>query len=116
MCEYKEMAVDLMVIHRSCSSFRVSVNRCSPAFAAEMIPARWTRESVRVDFPWSTANLRSAVALEPMIIEKLTVGNHGHVPDVGRLVHESTDLPIVRHTSCSFQDQSTIWETLPLRR
>lgn len=27
----------------------------SPALAAEMIPARWTRESVRVDFPWSTS-------------------------------------------------------------
>ena len=49
------MAVDLMVIHRSCSSLRVSVKRCSPALAAEMIPARWTRESVRVDFPWSTS-------------------------------------------------------------
>ncbi len=70
--QYREMAVDLMVIHRSCSSWRVSVNRlrmlgqhlyyvtfksvtyASPAFAAEMIPARWTRESVNVDFPWST--------------------------------------------------------------
>ena len=51
---YKEMAVDLIVMHRSCSSFRVSVKRASPALAAEMIPARWTRESVRVDFPWST--------------------------------------------------------------
>lgn len=26
----------------------------SPALAAEMIPARWTRESVKVDLPWST--------------------------------------------------------------
>lgn len=28
----------------------------SPALAAEMIPARWTRESVKVDLPWSTGN------------------------------------------------------------
>lgn len=52
------MAVDLIVMHRSCSSLRVSVKRCSPALAAEMIPARWTRESVRVDFPWSTTIMR----------------------------------------------------------
>lgn len=45
------MAVDFIVMHRSCSSLRVSVKRCSPALAAEMMPARWTRESVRVDFP-----------------------------------------------------------------
>lgn len=43
-----------MVIQRSCSSFRVSVNRVSPALAPAMIPALDTRESVRVDFPWST--------------------------------------------------------------
>lgn len=48
---YREMAVDLIVTPRSCSSGRVSVNRASPALAAEMIPALWTRESVRVDFP-----------------------------------------------------------------
>ena len=48
------MAVDLIVIQRSCSSLRVSVNRASPAFAAEMIPARCTKESVSVDLPWST--------------------------------------------------------------
>ena len=52
------MAVDLIVMHRSCSSLRVSVNRCSPALAAEIIPARWTRESVRVDLPWSTTKMR----------------------------------------------------------
>ena len=34
-----EMAVDLMVMHRSCSSFRVSVNRVSPALLPAMIPA-----------------------------------------------------------------------------
>jgi hypothetical protein len=32
----------------------VSVARASPAFAAEIIPALERRESVRVDFPWST--------------------------------------------------------------
>jgi hypothetical protein len=34
--------------------FRLFLGGCtyaSPAFAAEMIPARWTRESVRVDLP-----------------------------------------------------------------
>lgn len=48
------MAVDLIVIPRCCSSSLVSVKRASPALAAEIIPARWTSESVRVDFPWST--------------------------------------------------------------
>ncbi len=52
--KYMEMAVDLMVIPRSFSSSRVSVKRTSPAFALAMIPAFETRESVRVDFPWST--------------------------------------------------------------
>ena len=46
--------VDLMVMQRSCSSFRVSVKRVSPARAEAMIPALHTRESVRVDLPWST--------------------------------------------------------------
>lgn len=46
--------VDLMVIQRSCSSLRVSVKRVSPALAPAMIPAFDTRESVSVDFPWST--------------------------------------------------------------
>lgn len=43
-----------MVMHLSCSSFLVSVNLVSPAFAPAIIPALLTRESVRVDFPWST--------------------------------------------------------------
>ena len=43
--------VDLMVMHLSCSSLRVSVKRASPALAPAMIPALLTRESVRVDFP-----------------------------------------------------------------
>lgn len=43
--------VDLMVMHLSCSSFLVSVNRVSPAFADAMIPALLTKESVSVDFP-----------------------------------------------------------------
>lgn len=43
-----------MVMQRSCSSFRVSVKRVSPARAEAMIPAFDTSESVRVDFPWST--------------------------------------------------------------
>lgn len=46
--------MDLMVMHRSCSSLRVSVNRVSPARAEAMIPALHTRESVSVDLPWST--------------------------------------------------------------
>ena len=52
--KYIDMAVDLMVIPRSFSSSLVSVYRVSPAFAPAMIPAFETRESVRVDFPWST--------------------------------------------------------------
>lgn len=43
--------VDLIVMQRSCSSFRVSVNRVSPARAEAMMPAFDTSESVRVDFP-----------------------------------------------------------------
>ena len=46
--------MDLMVMPRSCSSARVSVALASPALAVEMIPALASRESVRVDFPWST--------------------------------------------------------------
>lgn len=46
--------VDLMVMHLSCSSLRVSVKRVSPARAPAMIPALETSESVRVDLPWST--------------------------------------------------------------
>lgn len=46
--------VDLMVMQRSCSSLRVSVKRVSPARDEAMMPALDTRESVRVDFPWST--------------------------------------------------------------
>merc|ERR1711970_700905 len=54
MLKNMEMAVDLMVMHRSCSSFLVSVALVSPAFEAAMMPALETRESVRVDLPWST--------------------------------------------------------------
>ena len=46
--------VDLMVMHLSCSSFLVSVALVSPALLAAMMPALDTRESVRVDLPWST--------------------------------------------------------------
>mmetsp|Transcript_6539 Transcript_6539/g.8838 ORF Transcript_6539/g.8838 Transcript_6539/m.8838 type:complete len:305 (+) Transcript_6539:2125-3039(+) len=52
--KYIEIPVDLMVMHRSCSSARVSVNRVSPALADAMMPALDTRESVSVDLPWST--------------------------------------------------------------
>lgn len=43
-----------MVMQRSCSSLRVSVKRVSPALAPAMIPAFDTKESVKVDLPWST--------------------------------------------------------------
>jgi len=46
--------VDLMVMHRSCSSFLVSVKRVSPALDPAMMPALLTKESVSVDLPWST--------------------------------------------------------------
>ena len=46
--------VDLMVMHRSCSSWRVSVKRASPAALALIMPAFETRLSVSVDLPWST--------------------------------------------------------------
>ena len=52
--KYMEIAVDLIVIPRSFSSSRVSVKRISPAFAVAIIPALETKESVNVDFPWST--------------------------------------------------------------
>lgn len=38
-------------MQRSCSSFRVSVKRVSPALAPAIIPAFDTNESVNVDFP-----------------------------------------------------------------
>ena len=39
---------------RTCSSWRVSVRRMSPAEASAMMPAAATSESVSVDLPWST--------------------------------------------------------------
>lgn len=107
---YREIAVDLMVIHRSCSSCRVSVKRASPAFAAEIIPARWTSESVRVDFPWSTIrgipSASSYMAIVLRFWKILTVGNDRHVTDVGGLIHKGPDLAnllavLSRHTDKS---------------
>jgi hypothetical protein len=46
-----EIAVDLIVMPRSCSSGLVSITFASPAFADAIIPAFETRESVRVVFP-----------------------------------------------------------------
>ena len=69
------MAVDFIVMHRSCSSLRVSVKRCSPALAAEMMPARWTRESVRVDFPWSTIKIHQQRGLRQRNVKVET--HHG---------------------------------------
>ena len=74
---YSEIAVDLIVIHRSCSSCRVSVNRASPAFAAEIIPARWTSESVRVDFPWSTIRAMPSASSHTAIALYLQMTYHG---------------------------------------
>jgi hypothetical protein len=51
---WKNIYVDLIVIHLSCSSFLVSVNLVSPALDEAMIPALLTSESVSVDLPWST--------------------------------------------------------------
>jgi hypothetical protein len=85
------MAVDLIVTPRSCSSGRVSVKRASPAFAAEIIPARWTSESVRVDLPWSTGGICQRY-LDVEKTSRLTVRNDRHVSDIGSLVHEFTDL------------------------
>jgi hypothetical protein len=87
------MAVDLIVIHLSCSSWRVSVNRASPAFAAEIIPARWTRESVRVDLPWSTKmGVRQCRTQDEGQDLGRTMRNDRHVADVCRTIHQLTDL------------------------
>ena len=43
-----ELGVDLIVIQRSCSFGRVSVSRCLPTFATEIIPVLTTTESGRV--------------------------------------------------------------------
>ena len=48
------LPVLLIVMHRSCSSCRVSVRRMSPAASVEMMPAAATSESVSVLLPWST--------------------------------------------------------------
>ena len=50
----KVMPVDFIVIPLSCSSALVSVNLVSPAESMDIIPAEATKESVKVDFPWST--------------------------------------------------------------
>ena len=55
--KYMEIAVDLIVIPRAFSSSLVSVNRVSPALDEAIIPAFETRESVKVDFPWSTRQI-----------------------------------------------------------
>ena len=54
MLKNVEMAVDLMVMQGSCCSFLGSVVQVFSAFEAAMMPALVTRESVRVDLPWST--------------------------------------------------------------
>ena len=43
--------VDLIVMHLSCSSLRVSVNLASPALEPAIMPALQTSESVSVDLP-----------------------------------------------------------------
>jgi len=48
------MPVDLMVMQRSCSSWRVSVPRMSPAASMAMMPVAASSESVSVVLPWST--------------------------------------------------------------
>lgn len=53
--KYIEIAVDLIVIPRSFSSFLEWVDGTRPAVSEEMNPAFATSESVKVDFPWSTA-------------------------------------------------------------
>lgn len=77
--KYIEIAVDLIVIPRSFSSCRVSVNRTSPAFADAIMPALETKESVNVDFPWSTGLVRheahSVRLVDDMIKYELTMGN-----------------------------------------
>ena len=77
-----------MVMHRSCSSFLVSVKRVSPALAPAMIPALDTRESVRVDFPV----IKSFFVNISTVLTVIDVGNNGHVTDVLFPVHERTDL------------------------
>ena len=48
------MAIDLMLMQRSCSSFRVLVKQVSPDRAEAMTPALHIRKSVRVDLAWFT--------------------------------------------------------------
>ena len=47
------MAIDLMLMQRSCSSFRVLVKQVSPDRAEAMTPALHIRKSIRVDLAWS---------------------------------------------------------------
>ena len=49
-----DMAIDLMLMQRSCSSFRVLVKQVSPDRAEAMTPALHIRKSIRVDLAWST--------------------------------------------------------------
>lgn len=76
-----EIAVDFMVIPRSFSSSRVSVNRISPALDEAMIPAFETRESVRVDFPWSTEHEKYATS-QWKSQGNLTMGDYTHISNI----------------------------------
>merc|ERR1719237_1541738 len=74
-----EMAVDLMVMQRSCSSFLVSVALVSPAFEAAMIPALETRESVMVELEGETDPL--VIAQKELKMRKIPIIIRRYMPD-----------------------------------
>ena len=69
-----------------------SFTYASPAFAAEMIPARCTRESVRVDLPWSTWAMTDILqkTLVRILVAVLSL-RLCLLSDVGRPVHQLPD-------------------------
>ena len=84
-----EIAVDLIVIQRSCSSLRVSVKRVSPALAPAMIPALLNRAyyCIVVDMFCLPDE-----GVSESGFTMIDVSDNGHITDVLLLVHDLTDL------------------------
>jgi hypothetical protein len=78
-------------------TYRVSVNRMSPALEPAIIPALDTKESVRVDLPWSTwamtDMLRMLVGRSLVIVSNLQQQTNSRVPpNMKHYSHKTSDL------------------------
>ena len=89
----REIATDLIVIQRSCSSGRVPMNFFSPALATDIIPAPWIGQSVKVDFRWSTIlSLDFTYLFLQLSGQFRTVCKDGRVTEVCNMIHQLRDL------------------------